>query len=189
VPRTHPYNHIARGTPRSGFLRDGTVHEDDVHDTTSDAPFVTRPGLLHSQTHSFNRARVWMTKTMKSIALLCILGLLLAFPTIAAKPPLTPHLDRRARDSRLGSNFTTIPIWRTLGGTNVINIGLGGEGPGFTTQPMNLTLCELCGECERGEVAVNGGLTRWFGCLIATSINYLLVATLDCAGCVDGGLA
>jgi hypothetical protein len=25
--------------------------------------------------------------------------------------------------------------------------------------------------------------------VVATSVNYLLVATIDCAGCVDGGLA
>jgi hypothetical protein len=29
--------------------------------------------------------------------------------------------------------------------------------------------------------------TMW--CVAATSINYLLVATIDCSGCVDGGLA
>ncbi|KAG7548951.1 hypothetical protein FFLO_03156 [Filobasidium floriforme] len=105
---------------------------------------------------------------MKVSSLLSNLTLLFLLSTsTAAKPPLTPEpkprLDRRARDSRLGSNFSTIPIWRTFGGTNVVNIGVGGDGPGFSTQPMNLTL--------------------------STSINYLLVSTIECSGCVDGGLA
>jgi hypothetical protein len=88
---------------------------------------------------------------MKVSSLLSNFTLLFLLSTsTAAKPPLTPtptpkphpSLNRRARDPRLGSNFSTIPIWRTLGGTNVVNIGLGGDGPGFSTQPMDLTLCE-----------------------------------------------
>jgi hypothetical protein len=52
------------------------------------------------------------------------------------------QLSRRARDSRLGSFYTTIPLLRTLGGTNVVQIGFGGSGEGAATQPLNLTVCE-----------------------------------------------
>jgi len=52
------------------------------------------------------------------------------------------QLSRRARDPRLGSFYTTIPLLRTLGGTNVVQIGFGGAGVGATTQPLNLTVCE-----------------------------------------------
>jgi hypothetical protein len=81
----------------------------------------------------------------------------------------------------------------------VVNIGLGGDGPGFSTQPMNLTLCECDGvwrfSCGRGKWLGQGWMTEidviyWtMWCVAATSINYLLVATIDCSGCVDGGLA
>lgn len=81
----------------------------------------------------------------------------------------------------------------------MVNIGLGGDGPGFSTQPMNLTLCESDGvwrfSCGRGKWLGQGWMTEidviyWtMWCVAATSINYLLVATIDCSGCVDGGLA
>jgi hypothetical protein len=83
-----------------------------------------------------------------------------------------------------------------------VNIGLGGDGPGFSTQPMNLTLCEcdriakfslrrleklLQGWLMMMRVADDVALLLVY--VVATSVNYLLVATIDCAGCVDGGLA
>ena len=80
---------------------------------------------------------------MKHSTALSATGPLLMTAHCVAKAPLDRSLGRRARDSRLGSSYTAIPVLRTLGGTNVVDMGLGGRGPGYETQPMNLTLCEL----------------------------------------------
>lgn len=40
--------------------------------------------------------------------------------------------------SRLGTYVTSIPIFRTEGGSNVVTVGVGTPG-----QELNLTLCEL----------------------------------------------
>lgn len=77
-------------------------------------------------------------------------ALLLATMTpTSAEPPLAPRIARR-HHSRLGSNYTAIPILRTLGGTNVVDIGIGGRGAGYLTQPMNLTLSTSLVEIRTG---------------------------------------
>jgi hypothetical protein len=71
--------------------------------------------------------------------------------------------------SRLGSFYTTLPIYRSGAGTNTVSIGLGAPA-----QPMNLTVCEW----------IYGGEANGADGYVATNVEYLMVATEDCIACV-----
>lgn len=80
---------------------------------------------------------------------------------------------KRARDPRLGAAYQSIPVYRTLGGTNVVTVGLGGKDLGDTEQRLNLTVCEY----------------RWYR-LDDTGTEAVCFAYSDecavCYGCEDG---
>lgn len=87
-------------------------------------------------------------------------------PPLSEPDPLGHTLHRhgkRARDPRLGSVFRSIPVYRTLGGTNVVTVGLGGREVGDVTQRLNVTVCEYCLSSLRvGCGALNFGVCGTF---------------------------
>lgn len=52
---------------------------------------------------------------------------------------LRVRADDREDEARLGSFYTTIPLWRSGSGTNVVNVGIGNP-----PQDVNLTLSKCC---------------------------------------------
>lgn len=64
-----------------------------------------------------------------------VAGVLLAIP-------LSRQVGAADDASRLGTSLTGIPIYRSVGNTNTVQVWLGGQG-------LNLTLCELSGMRSR----------------------------------------
>lgn len=91
------------------------------------------------------------------------------------------QLARRARDYRLGSVFTEVPVYRTGRGSNVVSIGLGKDADDI--QSFNLTLCE-------STLNRHDPLGPLFACTdkenaSATCVNHLLLATSKCSDCLE----
>lgn len=84
------------------------------------------------------------------------------------------HLVTAADDaSRLGKSLTGLPIYRTIGNTNAVQVSFDG-------QDLNLTLCKFWRVVSGRKLP----FTNQSGSS-ATSVDYVMVVGSDCANCVN----
>lgn len=77
--------------------------------------------------------------------------------------------DTNLDASRLGSFYTALPLYRSGAGTNILSVGIG-----TPETNVNLTLSEYNFTDEKTSADE-----------IGTNVEFIMVATTDCVGCVQ----
>jgi hypothetical protein len=83
--------------------------------------------------------------------------------------PRAARADSSTDEARLGSFYTSIPLWRSGAGTNILRVGVGTPATN-----VNLTLSEL--------------LQSKRTLMIATNVPFLAVASDQCQRCTQAAL-